>query len=378
MENSKIEWTQHTFSPWHGCAKVSPGCKNCYADAQHNFHYSSLKAQQGTCWGVSAPRLAVSEDTWKKPLRWNRDAAAAGIRARVFCASMADVFEPQSALSAAFAGQTAEVPKGKGTTRTVRFVDVATERLRLLRLIFDTPHLDWLLLTKRPENIGPALEAAWRSTTLGPDLTETYDLRVWLGAWLEGTPPANVWLGTSVENQEQADIRVPQLLAAPAVVRFLSCEPLLGKLDLGRYLCGCRTCLPLGTSVDAAGFPARIEWVIVGGESGPRARPMHPEWVRAIQKQCAEYCTAFFFKQWGNWAQCWDDEWHGLGLDGKPQQVALSLTGQTSGGFLGEAHAAQKEAEGWLPMQRLDKHAAGRKIDGRTWDELPIKTEVTP
>jgi protein gp37 len=209
MENSKIEWTQHTFSPWHGCAKVSPGCKNCYADAQHSFHYSSLKTQQGTCWGTHAPRLAVSEDTWKKPLRWNRAAQAAGVRARVFCASMADVFEPQSPLSASFAGQTAEVPKGDEKTRTVRFVDIATERLRLLRLIYDTPHLDWLLLTKRPEHIVQALSEAY--------VEATGDFLLWLDAWLLGTPPANVWLGTSVENQEQADARIPHLLAARAL-----------------------------------------------------------------------------------------------------------------------------------------------------------------
>lgn len=374
MENSKIEWCKHTFNPWEGCAKVSPGCKNCYANSQHQLHHSSLKSQQGTCWGVNAPRLAKSEDNWKKPLKWNRAAAASGQRLRVFCASMADVFEAQSPVSAAYTGQTAEVPTGGGRTRTVRFVDIAAERLRLLRLIYDTPHLDWLLLTKRPENITLALGAA--HNLLEPGTDEDFAFSSWLYRWAVGYPPANVWLGTSVENQEQADIRVPQLLAAPAALRFLSCEPLLGPVDLGRYLCGCRTCLPTGTGTDAEGWPAHINWVIVGGESGHGARPMHPGWVRAIRQQCEDQGTAFLLKQWGEWAQCWDDEWHGRGPYGTPKQVALSLTGETSGGFLGEKYAAQKEAEGWLPMQRLGKHATGRKLDGRTWDEVPQGKEV--
>ena len=221
---------------------------------------------------MGSPRLATSADNWKKPLKWNREAQAAGTRPRVFCASMADVFEEQSELSRSFAGETAQVPSGPGKTRTVRFVDIAAERLKLLRLIYDTPHLDWLLLTKRPEHIETALYDAYcaNTKTLGPDsgisLSEEETLaRIglsnWLAAWCDHKAPANVWLGTSVENQEQADARIPHLLAAPAAVRFLSCEPLLGPVELMHQY----------TEPDKDGCTYEkwrledLDWVIVGG-----------------------------------------------------------------------------------------------------------------
>ena len=155
-----------TFNPWEACAKVSAGCANCYAESQHNLYYSALKgeARPGTCWGVNAPRLARVETYWKAPLRWDAKAQAAqeaGLevnRRRVFCASMADVFEVQPEASRAHAGTSGRMPTGKGTDREVHFVDIAP-----LRLIHDTPHLDWLLLTKRPDNIVPALRKAWLS-----------------------------------------------------------------------------------------------------------------------------------------------------------------------------------------------------------------------
>ncbi|NML67628.1 phage Gp37/Gp68 family protein [Hymenobacter sp. RP-2-7] len=346
MENTKIEWATHTFNCWEGCAKVSPGCKNCYANTQHQLHHSSLKSQQGTCWGVNAPRLGKSEENWKKPLKWNQQAQAVGVRARVFCASMADVFEPQSHLSAAYAGQTAEVPCGNGRTRTVRFVNLQTERLRLLRLILATPHLDWLLLTKRPEYIRPILQGLITSLALvnglnGQPLDEwpaaDRDLARWLMTWLQGTPPANVWLGTSVENQEQADTRIVALAGVPATVRFLSCEPLLEAVDLTRW---------------ANIF--RIDWVIVGGESGPGARAVHPLWVESLRDQCQKAGVAFFFKQWGEYEHfC--------------MTLATEPTGEPTKFFV--------FPDGYA-MRRVGKHAAGRLLDGRTWDELPQRKEV--
>lgn len=338
MENSKIEWCDHTFNPWEGCAKVSPGCKNCYADSQHQLHHSSLKAQQGTCWGVNAPRLGKSADNWKKPLKWNREAQAAGIRARVFCASMADVFEGQSAASRLFIGQTAQVPCGNGKTRTVTFIDMAVERLRLLRLIYDTPHLDWLLLTKRPENIVPALCAAVDLVESQEDENSMSPFLLWLTGWaVFDKAPANVWLGTSVENQEQADIRVPQLLAAPAALRFLSCEPLLGPVNL---------------NVDLR-WALGINWVIVGGESGPRARAMHPVWARNIQMWCQAAGVPFLFKQWGEYKPFSPVETKPDGIGARGRTDWYNWPG------------------GYVSI-KLGKHEAGRELDGRTWDEVPI------
>ena len=389
MENSHIEWTTHTFNPWHGCAKVSPGCKNCYAESQHNFHYSSLKAQQGTCWGVGSPRLATSADNWKKPLKWNREAQAAGVRPRVFCASMADVFEEQSELSRSFTGQTAQVPSGPGKTRTVMFVDIAAERLKLLRLIYDTPHLDWLLLTKRPEHIVPALCAAVDMVEAAEDENAISPFLLWLTGWaVFDKAPANVWLGTSVENQEQADARIPHLLAAPAAVRFLSCEPLLGPLELfeNRALYACQSCGELvgegeqnnqacphcgGTALDPVGVCEEdydgINWVIVGGESGHGARPMHPLWAESLRDQCQRAGVAFHFKQWGEWAPV--DQPH---TQSSPEHLAKNeewLNADGGHGF----HGPQV----WR-MCRIGKHVAGRLLGGRTWDELPTVATSVP
>lgn len=294
-QDSKIEWTHHTFNPWWGCAKVSAGCKNCYADTFASRYGHNI-------WGVNADRRFFGDKHWNEPLKWNANARTAGERHRVFCASMADVFEDRE--------------------------DLHPARLRLLRLIHDTPHLDWLLLTKRPENIVPALMAAL-------SLFEAEDedpanvgvgFHDWLTRWvhhLDGSTdyPANVWLGTSVESQLLAYERIPHLLAAPAAVRFLSCEPLIGAVDLTKVY---RDEMDKAHGVNA--LCSGIDWVIVGGESGPRARSMRGDWARALRDQCQEHDVAFHFKQWGN-----HDE-HG---------------------------------------KRMDKHAAGRMLDGRTWDEFP-------
>lgn len=246
MQNSKIEWCDHTFNPWWGCQRVSPGCEHCYAETlahRYNFHV----------WGPpkTTTRRGMSENYWKQPIKWDKAAREAGKRARVFCASMADVFEDHP--------------------------QVTDWRMRLWDVIHLTPNLDWLLLTKRPENIARMLPSQWLSR-----------------------PRHNVWLGTSVENQEYADKRVPELLKAPARVRFLSCEPLLGPVELP----WCSWCGAWGNhdcyEVDD-GSPA-IHWVICGGESGHGARPMHPDWARSLRNQCQAAGVAYFFKQWGEYA----------------------------------------------------------------------------
>lgn len=242
-ENSGIEWTDHTFNPWTGCTKVSPACDNCYAEgwAKRSGHVE---------WGPHGERRRTK--TWGNPVKWNRQAAAEGRRLRVFCASLADVFDNHKSIQLAW-------------------------RDDLWKLIADTPHLDWLLLTKRPQNISRFVPG-W----MGP--------RSW---------PKNAWIGTTVENQEEADRRIPHLLSVPAQVRFLSCEPLLGPLDL--------TNMPVHRDYpDTRGnvlsrvsvFAPHINWVITGGESGPNFRSADPDWFRSLRDQCAAAGVPFLFKQW--------------------------------------------------------------------------------
>ncbi len=219
-QNTSIEWTDHTFNPWWGCVKVSDGCKFCYAE-------TLAKRYGHDNWGPGKERRLMSLNHWREPLKWNEEAEQKGLRARVFCASMADVFEERA-------------PE--------------TERQRLWKLIVDTPSLDWQLLTKRPERIAECLPLDW------------------------GEGYHNVWLGTSVEDSRVLD-RVGHLRSVPAIVRFLSLEPLIGPLYH----------LPL----------EGIHWAIIGGESGHGARPIQEEWVISIQEQCRIAETAFFFKQWG-------------------------------------------------------------------------------
>lgn len=300
MQDTKIEWATHSFNPWHGCFKVSPGCTHCYAET-----FSRRLGRD--IWGPpkTTARMGMSDNYWRQPLKWNKAAAAAGQRARVFCASMADVFE--------------EHPQ----------IDDNEWRNQLWDLIEQTDSLDWLLLTKRPENVighrlGPMVPNDWLYEHVGF--------------------PSNVWIGTSVENQEYADKRIPELLKIPARVRFLSCEPLLGPIDLGRACpCGYYCDEDVG-HVDhgfwTPGIQPGIHWVIVGGESGHGARPMHPDWARSLRDQCERAGVAYFFKQWGEWG----------------------LTAP-----INDPLATQIEPA----LQRLGKHAAGRLLDGRIWDELP-------
>jgi len=215
----------HTYNPWWGCMKVSEECKRCYAEGIAS-HYGFKST-----WGPASTttRRFFSDAHWQEPLTWNRRAEREGHRHSVFCASMADVYEDNSIL----------VP----------------HRERLWKLIEATPWLNWLLLTKRPENI----------LAMSP----------WTGNY-----PDNVWIGTSIGLQRRAEERLPRLLEVPAVVRFVSCEPLLGPLDLAPWL-------------------AELHWVICGGESGHEARPMNPDWARSLRNQCLEARVPFYFKQWG-------------------------------------------------------------------------------
>lgn len=273
MENSKIEWTTHTFSPWVGCTKVSPACTNCYAERDMK------NKKNGAIWGAGNPRIRTKPSNWNKPLEWDRNALYDYIdwqdetnlgkdlgefnRPRVFCASLSDVFDPE--VSNAW-------------------------RDDLFDLIDKCKNLDWLLLTKRPENFMSMLPREWIES-----------------------PLINVWLGTSVENQSYAESRIPLLLNVPAHVHFISCEPLLAPIDISHLWRG-----------QKCGY--NINWVIAGGESGPNARHMHPDWVRSLRDQSIANKIPFIFKQWGEWD---------------------------------------------ASMNRVGKVAAGRELDGRTWDGYP-------
>jgi len=301
--NSKIEWCDHTFNPWEGCTKVSPGCLHCYAEAR-NHRYAA-----GANWGKGAPRRRTSAANWALPVKWNRESGlfvqcSKGhrwqaksqdqegycpecgdpefhqVRPRVFCASLADWLDD-------------EVP---------------LEWLKnLLALIYDTPELDWLLLTKRPENWSKRVTMAAAAFRCG------------IGCmWPLDSGPDNVWVGVSVEDQARADLRVQKLLEIPARVRFLSVEPMLGPVNISPF------------HGSEPGYAPGIDWVICGGESGLKARPMHRDWALSLRDGCESNSVPFFFKQWG------EHEWNGV-------------------------HVGKKNA--------------GRLLAGREWNEFP---EVRP
>jgi protein gp37 len=233
--NSHIQWTTHTFNPWIGCTRVSPGCQHCYAETLNN--------RMGWAgWGPKGARSRTSEANWRKPLAWDRVAEKSGERTFVFCASLADVFDPHPSIGQQW-------------------------RDDLYGLILATPHLTWQILTKRPELIGE----------MAPE------------NWLDGFP-RNVWIGTSVEDQRRADERIPELLKIPATVRFLSCEPLLGPVLLGDWW-----------GRDERMALSLINWVIVGGESGPGARPMNLNWAHDVVDQCQQAGVPAFVKQLGGY-----------------------------------------------------------------------------
>lgn len=259
-ETTGISWCDSTFNPWRGCAKVSPGCAHCYAETMSGRNPAVLGE-----WGPNGVRVIASESYWRQPVTWNRKAERAGLRARVFCASLADVFEDRP--------------------------DLDAPRARLLELINFTESLDWLLLTKRPENVILLLERCFRLCGL--------DTLQMVEDWCKGRPPPNVWLGVSVEDQQRADERIPHLLRTPAAVRFLSAEPLLGPVDLRGWLTDGGCYGPGSPAQEFAGKP-QIDWLIVGGESGPGARPCRVEWVRSVVEQCRAAGVACFVKQLGS------------------------------------------------------------------------------
>lgn len=302
-ENSKIEWTDHTWSPWEGCQKVGPGCDRCYAETRNARFGGGTPVN----WGPGAPRRRMSEAYWKQPIRWDKEAAVAGVRRRVF-PSLCDPFD--------------------------NAVDPQW-RADLFHLIEQTPNLDWLLLTKRIGNVMSMV-------------SETAQHQFDLGCLEKPRLPENVWIGATIVNRDEMLRDAEKLKRAPARVHFWSVEPMLG--DLGE-------------------IPVEImpNWVICGGESGADARPMHPEWARSLRDQCEAAGVKFFFKQWGEWApgeNCggpmkrtervadwWDGEW--------------KFSTLTPGGAEGMHYDDEPT------VYRVGKKVAGRTLDGVTHDEFP-------
>lgn len=318
-QNTKIEWCDHTFNPWIGCTKVGPGCDNCYAEAINGRF-------KGGNWGAKAARRRTSNTYWRQPLKWNTkpffECTGCGwrgteknyqalldggkfaccperqlkpARPRVFCASMGDWLDD----------------------------DAPAEWLAdLLELIRCTPNLDWLLLTKRIGNWSRRLEHAICASapcdnSPEVDYLEYYDdspFFEWVDNWLNDQAPANVWIGATMVNQKEVDRDILKLMRIPAAKRFLSLEPLLGPVEL------------FGDKTGEILHKTSIAWIIVGGESGPNARPMQADWARLMRDQCVPADVPFFFKQWG-----------------------------------------EHDAQG----VKVGKRQAGRLLDGREWNEFP-------
>lgn len=298
--NTTIEWTDNSWSPWEGCQKVSPACDHCYAESMNRW------LRRGENWGPGAPRREYSDQHWSKPLRWNANAARANRHLKIF-PSVCDPFD-----NAAPAGH----------------------RKGFAKLILATPHLIWMLLTKRIGN------AALMLPEMFPD----------------GTPDS-VWLGATIVSQAEAGRDIPKLVDAPASTRFLSMEPLLGAVDLTDWIG------PWGRPHELQA-PPMIDGIFVGGESGRAARPMHPDWARSLRNQCEAAGIAFHFKQWGEWAPG--------NLSAGFDLIERDRTKIRSGFF--------DYNDTWNPlgsnpfrqtMDRVGKQAAGRELDGRYHDDFP-------
>ena len=333
-ENTKIEWANHTFNPWFGCQKVGPGCDHCYAEGW-------AKRSGLVQWGPGADRRRSSEANWRKPIKWNRQAeiqhnawqafkeAHPGLtdaqlvdagfakpeRPRVFCASLADVFD--NAVPDAW-------------------------RMDLFSLIAKTPYLDWLLVTKRVGNV----------------------MRMCSGDGLMFDMIADrVWLGVTICNQEEAGRDIPKLMQIPAKVRWLSMEPLLGPVDLSQWL-------DIIQYEDGAAWMRRnighlhdmLDWVVVGGESGPHARPMNPDWAYELRDQCDAADVPFLFKQWGEWATAGNRAFGAV--KGEVRHI------RSDGSFWGDDIPEDENAD-VLTVVKVGKAAAGRLLGGVQHDGYP-------
>lgn len=359
-DKSAIEWTDATWNPVTGCSRVSPGCENCYAERLAGGRLRNSPRYQGTAEATAAgPRwtgeLRFHTDVLELPLRWTKPR-------RVFVNSMSDLFHediPDEFVDRVFAVM------GLASSHTFQVLTKRPERMR--------KYVESLISGQR--KVGDALRALEREGIFDRlALASAFGVEAGSG---EGDPPytpfPNLWLGVSVEDQERYDVRVPELIETPAAVRFISLEPLLGPID---FMDG-------PTSPDSTMAPwseldlGQIHWVIAGGESGPGARPMHPDWVRSIRDECTASSVPFFFKQWGEWAPMpgsghgghgwmdsvgwWSRPEHRTGTERKLYRTGdEAFIGGITTGVAADSH-----------MVRIGKKRAGRELDGRTWEEMP-------
>jgi protein gp37 len=353
-DNTGIEWTDTTWNPTTGCDRVSPGCDHCYALtlAKRLKGMGSAKYQNDGDPDTSGPGFGATEhpDSLAAPLSWRKPR-------KVFVNSMSDLFH--KAFSDEFIA-------------------------RVFAVMAATPQHTYQVLTKRHARMRSLLsdrafaDSCWYACA--EILSKDIDLPA---EWWPGWPLPNVWLGVSVENQQWADIRIPALLDTPAAVRFLSCEPLLGPVELTRLATHTRGPVAHSDGHDQinvlTGVPRDehwerrpgVDWVIVGGESGPGARPMHPDWARFLRDQCAAAAVPFLFKQhgeyvsyamggdpWGNGRSPWADR--------RPDAYVNERTGATM-----TEEQATADGGSFTGVWRVGKKAAGRELDGRTHDEYP-------
>ncbi len=334
-DKTAIEWTDATWNPTIGCSIVSPGCTNCYAmkmaariermGGSGGAMYAGMTrpSKAGAVW---SGKVRLVEGALDRPLQWRKPR-------RIFVNSMSDLFH--EALS-----------------------DEAIDKVFAVMAL--APRHTFQVLTKRAERMRDYM-ATWpmdgqpdRIAVLARDIAYSFGRGQQGNCGVVARPLPNVWLGVSVEDQTRADERIPHLLTTPAAVRFLSCEPLLGPVDLRR--------------LDVPGLG--IDWVIAGGESGSGARPMHPDWARALRDQCGASGVPFFFKQWGEFGP-------GAGFVAEPSSRTV---------YRGEVQTLKMHAREIklciptrdddrlgppLTLERFGKKLAGRSLDGRTHDAFP-------
>ncbi len=316
MSKSKIEWTDETWNPVTGCTKVSAGCKHCYAEREWPRMTRLVPAYAGRAF----TDVRCHPERLEQPLRWKRPR-------KVFVNSMSDLFHP-------------DVPDW--------FIDsvfavMSIAEAHTFQILTKRPHRMSTYLSD-PNRVGKIMVAA---TALNGDIDPSAICSVW--------PLPNVWLGVSVENQEAADERIPLLLRTPAAVRWISAEPLLGRVDLcehfGMWWNQTMDCFEsVGSRFNRNPnnlAHTAIDWIVVGGESGPSARPMSPDWARSLRDQCAAAGVPFMFKQWGEW----------LPMLGQREGIPVKQTKKTSSGWI----------MGWA-----GKKTAGRLLDGVLHDGYPV------
>lgn len=347
-DNSAIEWTDATWNPVRGCSLVSAGCTNCYAMRQaHRFSgrgqpYEGLTkmTSHGPVW---TGKIRLVPELLDQPLHWRKPR-------RIFVNSMSDLFHenvPFRFVDTVFAIMAMTGRHGRDEPHTFQILTKRPQRMLKYLLTPDRPHLVYRAI----EIVASAANENERA-----------------GCWLAQTkqrffPLPNVWLGVSVEDQATADERIPLLLQTPAAVRFLSCEPLLGPISFEGLFAN-----PANPR-DGTNALEEIDWLIAGGESGPRARPSHPDWFRDLRDQCQAVGVPFFFKQWGEWEIASAANGH--------HDCSMASNGarwvHNDGLVNGPSWFRDDKREDTEPvgMIRVGKKAAGNVLDGRTWEEYP-------